>query len=143
MLEIPAQYYNQVKRITQATFNEHALGNKPWGMGAPNNDKSCLYRKGCAIGMSLTDAELKSDMDAQNLPGIDAILTNNENLELAEDVRSALFGIIETPPAEVTRFLANLQLSHDKAARLNDRSYYRGRVEMLCHLSHVLISGRL
>jgi len=143
MFDIPHPYYNPVKALIQRTYDAHALGSAPWGAVQKEAGVACYYEKNCAVGLSIEDTDLKAEMDKQNSPGIRDILEGDADHWVTRAVRRELFETSEEPPEEVCALLKHVQLSHDKAARLDNRAYYRGRLDLLCDLYGVLITGRL
>jgi hypothetical protein len=143
MFEIPSPYYNPVKAIIQKTYDEHALGTAPWGAEATVAGVACFYTRDCAIGMNIKSDEIKALMDSEKHPDIRNILEDGDNSWLAQAVRLELFGTKQRPPDVVLTVLRYVQSSHDKAARIDNRAYYRGRLDVLCDLYGVLITGRV
>lgn len=144
LAQIPPRYYNKLRDIAQETFTKHALGKTPWGAEKlPNGLTSCLYTRACAIGLHLS-GELADELDsALSTPGVKwLLLGTSERPDWSRRARTELFGDEEVPPDVVIDFLEDLQSAHDTAARLDDRSYYRGRLEMLCRHYDILLVGR-
>lgn len=98
--------------ILQRTYDEHAMGDRPWGIN-PEQEKAggCSYKAGCSIGLSLTPET------ATRIDGFDPTDYNIEDiLKLDGDLRRELFGTAEALPERCGLFLFQLQFEHDQAA---------------------------
>lgn len=97
-------YQTAVAAVVRKTYQEHGLGDRPWGV----DDWSCSYAAGCAIGISLSP-EFAQELDRDNKNDLRHLLKDNTKLQLE------LFGREGKPPVEVAKRLCKLQILHDHA----------------------------
>lgn len=120
-------YKTAVAAVVRKTYQEHGLGDKPWGIGK----YGCSYAAGCAIGISLSP-ELAFELDNGSVNNLLFLLRDHENLQLE------LFGSVDKPPEAIISKLVTLQMLHDTHAtsqhhRENaraDRDAYKKAIEL-------------
>ncbi len=99
-------YQADADAVVRKTYQEHALGNAPWGTGK----YECSYEAGCAIGLSVSP-ELAAKMDSGGIGNLFFLLRDYQPLQLE------LFGVFGSPPRAVIHQLVKLQDLHDNFAR--------------------------
>lgn len=108
-------YKAAVSKLIQKTYDEHGVEGHPWGWDAKRN--MCSYKKGCAIGVSLTE-EVAGRLDYASGEG--GSFNTNSALERPE-VRQELLGDEGEPPHWVYAALTSIQEQHDFIASRPDR----------------------
>ncbi len=98
-------YKTALANIVRKTYQEHALGDAPWGTA----EYGCSYFAGCAIGISVSP-ELAFVMDNNSVNNLLFLLRDYEPLQLE------LFGVVGEPPKTVVDQLVRLQGLHDTFA---------------------------
>lgn len=99
-------YQAAVDAVVRKTYQEHALGDRPWGIGGR---QGCSYLAGCAIGVSVS-REVAFQMDNGDINNLFYLLRDYEPLQLE------LFGVVGSPPQAVADQLVRLQGLHDGMA---------------------------